>query len=696
MSGSRDSGRAAARAHELRAEELRAAIARHDYQYYVLDAPTIPDAEYDRLLRELQSLERDFPELVTPESPTQRVGGEPREGFAEVRHAPPMLSLANAFSEEEIHQFHERVIRGLEVAHVDYAAEPKLDGVAISLRYEAGRLRLAATRGDGTLGEDVTANVRTIAAVPLKLAVHGQGRSWPAALEVRGEIYMPLAGFEAYNERARAEGRREFVNPRNAAAGSLRQLDPRLTAQRPLAFYAYSLVAKDVATDAAPATAPDAAPDSQLAALELLKSWGFPINPEIRRVRDAEGCLAYYRELAAKRAQLPYDIDGVVFKVDRREQQETLGFVSRAPRWAIAHKFPAQEEITRLLGIDVQVGRTGTLTPVARLEPVFVGGVTVTNATLHNLDEIRRKDVRVGDWVVVRRAGDVIPEVARVVAERREGEPPLFDMPETCPVCGSAVERVEGEAAFRCTGGLFCSAQRIRSLLHFASRKAMDIEGLGEKLVVQLVEKDLVRSIADLYRLDRERLSGLERMGEKSADKLLAQLERSKTPPLDRLLYALGIREVGEVTATALARHFGSLDRILAAGEEELLEVPDIGPVVARHVHAFFREPHNLDVLQQLQQAGLRWQALESPAGEQPLAGQTWVLTGTLGMPRARARSLLEALGARVAGSVSARTTVVLAGADAGSKLRKAEALGVEIIDEEGFRALLESHGVSL
>jgi DNA ligase (NAD+) len=695
MSGSRDSNKAAARVDELRAE-----IARHDYQYFVLDAPTIPDAEYDRLLRELQALEQAFPDLVTPESPTQRVAGEPLEGFAEVRHAPPMLSLANAFSEEEIRQFHDRVIRGLEVEHVEYAAEPKLDGVAISLHYEDGRLRQAATRGDGTVGEEVTANVRTIAAVPLKLEARGQGqdrsRRWPARLEVRGEIYMPLAGFDSYNERARAEGRKEFVNPRNAAAGSLRQLDPRLTAQRPLAFYAYSLVAQEATREATRKGAPAAAPDSHLEALELLKSWGFPVNPQIRRVRDAEGCLAYYRKMAAKRAQLPYDIDGVVFKVDRREQQETLGFVSRAPRWAIAHKFPAEEEITRLLGIDVQVGRTGTLTPVARLEPVFVGGVTVTNATLHNLDEIRRKDVRVGDWVVVRRAGDVIPEVARIVAERRQGDLPEFEMPAACPVCGSAVERVEGEAAARCTGGLFCGAQRVRSLLHFASRKAMDIEGLGEKLVLQLVEKDLVHSIADLYRLDRDGLIGLERMGEKSADNLLAQLERSKAPPLDRLLYALGIREVGEVTATALARHFGSLDGILAAGEEELVEVPDVGPVVASHVHAFFQEPHNLDVLQQLQRARLRWQPLAPPAGAQPLAGQSWVLTGTLAMPRARAKSLLEALGARVAGSVSAKTTVVLAGAEAGSKLRKAESLGVRIIDEEGFRELLASHGMAL
>ena len=668
---------------EARVSELRAEIERHDYRYYVLDEPSIPDAEYDRLMRQLQALEQEFPELVTPGSPTQRVGGQPLDGFEEVRHQIPMLSLANAFSAEEIEQFHERVIRGLEVDHVDYVAEPKLDGVAIALRYRDGLLHQAATRGDGTTGEDVTSNVRTIAAIPLRLKADASGRPWPSRLEVRGEIYMPLAGFEAYNEQARLEGRKEFVNPRNAAAGSLRQLDPRLTAQRPLSFYAYSLL------DAGEV------PASHHEALALLRQWGFPVNPEIRRVRDAAGCLEFYAEMAARRAALPYDIDGVVFKVDRLEQQETLGFVSRAPRWAIAQKFPAEEVATRLVGIDVQVGRTGTLTPVARLEPVFVGGVTVTNATLHNLDEIRRKDARVGDWVVVRRAGDVIPEVASVVLERRQGELPEFEMPDTCPVCGSAVERVEGEAAFRCTGGLFCGAQRIRSILHFASRKALDIEGLGEKLVVQLVETGMVHSIADLYRLEREELVGLERMGEKSADNLLAQLERSKSPALDRLLYALGIREVGEVTATALARHFGSLDAIAAAAEEDLVDVPDVGPVVASHVHAFFRESHNLEILESLQQAGLHWRPVEAPQGEQPLAGQTWVLTGALGMPRARAKNLLEALGARVAGSVSAKTTVVLAGADAGSKLRKAEKLGLEVLDEDGFVKLLEKHGVS-
>jgi DNA ligase (NAD+) len=666
---------------EARISELRAEIEQHDYLYYVLDAPTIPDAEYDRMMRELQALEAEYPALISADSPTQRVGGEPLEGFATVRHRTPMLSLGNAFSAEEIHQFHERVVKGLETDHVDYVAEPKLDGVAISLRYQNGRLQQAATRGDGATGEDVTSNVRTIAAIPLLLKRHAGAPPWPRSIEVRGEIYMPLAGFEAYNALARKEERKELVNPRNAAAGSLRQLDPRLTAQRPLAFYAYSLVAEN-------------APESHFEALQLLKGWGLPVNPEVRRVRDAEGCVEYYQRMGEKRESLAYEIDGVVFKVESVDEQETLGYVSRAPRWAIAQKFPAQEEITRLLGIDVQVGRTGALTPVARLEPVFVGGVTVTNATLHNLDEVRRKDVRVGDWVVVRRAGDVIPEVARVVLERRQGEPPEFEMPDQCPVCGSAVERVEGEAVFRCTGGLFCGAQRTRSIQHFASRRALDIEGLGEKLVVQLVDSGLVHSIADLYSLQREQLMGLERMGEKSADNLLAELERSKNPDLDRLLYALGIREVGEVTASSLARHFGSLEKLMEASEEELVEVPDVGPIVASHVHAFFREAHNREIIAGLQQAGLRWQAPESSDGEQPLAGQTWVLTGALGMPRAKAKTLLESLGARVTGSVSARTTMVLAGEAAGSKLRKAESLGVEVIDEEAFRELMNTHGV--
>ena len=669
---------------ERRIRELRTEIEQHDYRYFVLDTPSVPDAEYDRLMRQLQSLEAKFPALVVAESPTQRVGGQPAEGFEEVRHRMPMLSLANAFSAEDIQQFHDRVIKGLEIDHVAYVAEPKLDGVAISLRYEAGRLVQAATRGDGVSGEDVTLNVRTINAIPLHLGQRGQSPVWPSAFEVRGEIYMPLAGFDAWNEQARRQGAKELVNPRNAAAGSLRQLDPRVTAKRPLAFYAYGAVATGDM------------PDSHFEVLQFLRAWGFPVNPEVRQVEDAQGCISYYSDLAAKRGTLPYDIDGVVFKVESRDQQETLGFVSRAPRWAIAQKFPAQEEVTRLLDIDIQVGRTGALTPVARLEPVFVGGVTVTNATLHNLDEIRRKDVRAGDWVVVRRAGDVIPEVARVVLERREGEPTEFQMPVSCPVCASAVERIEGEAVFRCSGGLFCPAQRKQSIMHFVSRRAMDIEGLGEKLADQLVEKDLVHSVADLYILTREQLVALERMGGKSADNLLAELERSKTPDLDRLLYALGIREVGEVTARSLARHFGTLERITSASEEELIEVPDVGPVVAGHVHAFFQETHNTEIIASLAQAGLQWKAVEVNQGEQPLARQTWVLTGALGMPRAKAKNLLESLGAKVSASVSAKTSVVLAGEAAGSKLNKAQSLGIKVISEADFRTLMADHGINL
>jgi len=669
---------------DKRVHELRTEIEQHDYRYYVMDAPFVPDAEYDRLLRELQSLETEFPGLIISESPTQRVGGQPAEGFDEVRHRTPMLSLANAFTAEEIQQFHDRVIKLLETTHVTYVAEPKLDGVAISLLYQGGCLVQAATRGDGATGENVTSNVRTINAIPLHLEQREQCPIWPDDFEVRGEIYMPHAGFEAWNKQARQAGEKALVNPRNAAAGSLRQLDPRVTARRPLAFYAYSAV-----TTAG-------MPDSHFEVLQLLRVWGFPVNPQVQRVEDADGCIDYYRELAEKRDSLRYDIDGVVFKVESRDLQETLGFVSRAPRWAIAQKFPAQEEITRLLDIDIQVGRTGALTPVARLEPVFVGGVTVTNATLHNLDEIRRKDVRVGDWVVIRRAGDVIPEVARVVLERREGEPEVFQMPTTCPICESAVERLEGEAVFRCSGGLICPAQRKQSIMHFVSRRALDIEGLGEKLADQLVEKDLVHSVADLYSLTREKLVALDRMAGKSADNLLAELERSKTPDLDRLLYGLGIREVGEVTARSLARHFGTLDRIISASEEDLIEVADVGPVVAGHVYAFFKETHNTEIIDSLILAGLRWKAVEVNLGEQPLAGQTWVLTGALGMPRAKAKNMLESLGAKVSASVSAKTSVVLAGEAAGSKLKKAESLGVEVIDEAAFLQLMAKTEIGL
>jgi DNA ligase (NAD+) len=663
-----------------RVAALRQEIEGHNYRYFVLDEPSVPDAEYDRLMHELQALEAKHPELVTPDSPTQRVGAEPLAAFETVRHESPMLSLGNAFSAGEIEQFHARVLKTLESDHVDYVAEPKLDGVAISLRYEVGSLVRALTRGDGETGEDVTSNARTIEAIPL----HLRGDGWPSPLEVRGEVYMPLAGFEEYNRLMEKSGGKALINPRNAASGSLRQLDPKLTAARPLAFFAYAVVGDSNF------------PDSHFEILESLRTWGFPVNPLVRRVRDATGCLEYYEEVHSLRDSLPYDIDGVVFKVESRQEQEILGYVSRAPRWAIAQKFPAQEEITRLLDIDVQVGRTGALTPVARLEPIFVGGVTVTNATLHNIDEIRRKDVRVGDWVVVRRAGDVIPEVARVVLDRRKGNPPEFEMPTICPVCGSDVERPEGEAVSRCSGGLVCKAQRKQSLMHFASRRAMDIEGLGSKLVDQLVEKDLVHSVADLYRLDMDQLKALDRMGEKSAENLLKQLEGSKKPPLNRLLYALGIREVGEVTATSLARHYETLDAISEASEEALTEVQDVGQVVAHHIFSFFQQPENLEVIKELIDCGVEWEPLESAGGDQPLSGQSWVLTGTISVPRARAKAWLESLGARVVGSVSKSTNTVVAGEAAGSKLTKAQKLGIEVIDEKSFFDLLRSHGIEI
>lgn len=661
-----------------RVADLRAEIDQHNYRYYVLDDPSVPDAEYDRLLRELEAIEAEFPDLVTPDSPSQRVGAKPAAGFEEVTHTIPMLSLANAFDEDEVRDFDRRAREGLEVETVHYAAEPKLDGVAIALSYREGALVRAATRGDGSSGEDVTANVRTIRAIPLKL----RGEGWPAELEVRGEIYMPLAGFEAFNARALETGTKALVNPRNAAAGSLRQLDPAMTADRPLAFYAYSTAGRA------------GLPGSHFEILEQLREWGFPVNPESRRAEGVEGLLAYHADMLLMRPNLAYDIDGVVYKVDSLDEQDTLGFVSRAPRWALAHKFPAQEEITKLLAIDVQVGRTGAITPVARLEPVFVGGVTVTNATLHNEDEIRRKDVRPGDYVIVRRAGDVIPEVARVLIERRSGELPEFEMPTECPVCGSAVERTEGEAVARCTGGLVCRAQLRQAIQHFASRRAMDIEGLGEKLIAQLVESGLVETVADLYRLDAGQLAGLERMGEKSATNLVEQLNRSKSPELGRLLFALGIREVGEVTAAQLALHFRDLDALRDADVEALEAVSDVGPIVAAHVHAFFDEPHNLKVIDELLAAGVEWQVPERIEGEQPLAGQTWVLTGALGVPRMKAKGWLESLGAKVSGSVSGKTDVLLAGEAAGSKLARAEKLGVDVMTEEAFRELLARHGL--
>ncbi len=669
----------ASRQLKSRVEALRKQISHHNYRYYALDNPEIPDAEYDALMRELESLETQHPDLVTPDSPTQRVGGAPSEAFAEVRHGVPMLSLANALREQELIDFDRRVRERLEVEEVDYTAETKLDGLAVSLRYENGDLVRGATRGDGVRGEDVTANVKTIKAVPLKL----RGKKFPQVLEVRCEVFMTHAGFERLNAAQRKKDLKTFANPRNAAAGGLRQLDSRITAERPLTMFCYGL---------GEISGGDA-PDTQFERLKWLKDLGLRVSPEAKRVRGLKGCLEYYEATVKRRDKLGYDIDGVVFKVDRVDYQDRLGQVSRAPRWAVAYKFPAQEQTTRLVAIDVQVGRTGILTPVARLEPVRVGGVTVTNATLHNQDEIDRKDVRVGDTVIVRRAGDVIPEVVRALPERRPANARQFEMPTDCPVCGSAVVRVEGEAVSRCTGGLFCPAQRKQALLHFASRRALDIEGLGEKLVDQLIERGILANVADVFSLDADALAGLERMGEKSAANLRAAIEKAKETTLARLLYALGIREVGEATAASLAAHFGALDGIAGATEEELTEVPDVGPVVAGHVAAFFREPHNREVIAKLRQAGVTWpEGQPKRAAEGPLAGRTYVLTGTLeSMTRPEARDKLKALGAKVAGSVSKKTTAVIAGANAGSKLAKAESLTVPVLSEADLLALLEA-----
>ena len=662
---------------QQRAQELRQQLAYHNHRYYVLDDPAIPDAEYDRLFAQLQQLEAQYPELIIAESPTQRVGGAPLKGFAEVQHERPMLSLGNAFSDEELLDFDRRVRQGLGQDDIGYCVEPKLDGLAISIRYEDGVLVRAATRGDGATGEDVTANVRTIQSVPLRL--YGEG--FPAVLEVRGEVYMPREGFAALNARQRELGAKTFANPRNAAAGSLRQLDPRITATRPLSMYCYGVGV----------VAGYTLPDSHYATLQLLREWGLRVCPEIRLVQGAQACLNYYRMIGERRDSLPYDIDGVVYKVDSGVLQEQLGFVSRAPRWAIAHKFPAQEELTILEEVEWQVGRTGALTPVARLRPVAVGGVTVSNATLHNIDELQRKDVHIGDSVIVRRAGDVIPEVVGVVAERRPAGAIQPVLPVHCPVCGADVIRAEGESVARCSGGLYCPAQRKEALKHFASRKAMDIDGLGDKLIEQLVDNDCIHDPADIYRLNMEQLLTLERMGEKSAQNLLNAIAHSKQTSLPRFLFALGIREVGEATAATLARHFGTLVAIEQADEAALLQVADVGPVVASHIHGFFAQSHNREVIERLCSEGIHWPDIEVlPVAEQPLAGQTFVLTGSMeSLSRDEAKAALEALGAKVAGSVSKKTTVVVAGEAAGSKLAKAESLGIPVWDEAQLLELL-------
>ena len=665
-------------------DDLRQQINRHNYLYHVLDEPEIPDIEYDRMVRRLQDLETQHPELISSDSPTQRVGAAPVSHFASVTHRIAMLSLDNAFSDEELLAFDKRVRDRLELEHgddeIEYMAEPKLDGAAVSLVYEDGVLVQGATRGDGTTGEDITHNVRTISSIPLRLF----GRGHPEILEVRGEVFMPRKGFQALNESARLRGDKTFVNPRNAAAGSLRQLDPRLTAERPLDFYAYAVGFTSTAVGG-----------RHSETLEILGKWGFAISPERRLVKGAKGCLAYYEDMGRRRDSLAYDIDGVVYKVDRFEFQRELGFVARAPRWAIAHKFPAQEEMTVVRDVEFQVGRTGALTPVARLEPVFVGGVTVSNATLHNMDELTRKDVRIGDTVIVRRAGDVIPEVVSVILANRTADVIPVKMPDECPICGSIVSRAEGEAVARCSGGLYCPAQRAEALKHFVSRRAMDIEGLGGKLIEQLVSLEMVHTPADLFSLQREDLLGLERMGQKSVDKLLGAIEASKATTLNRFIFSIGIREVGEATAAAVADHFGSLDAIREATEEELQQVPDVGPIVASHIHAFFAEQHNLDVIHKLKASGLQWKESDpSIAGQKSggrLAGKTFVLTGTLtGMTRDEARDRIKAHGGKVTGSVSKATDYLVAGEKAGSKLQKAEELGIAVISEGDLLDLLD------
>ncbi len=666
-----------------RVEALRKEIEHHNYLYYVLDQPEISDAEYDRLMRELQELEARYPELVTPDSPTQRVGAAPLEAFGEVRHEVPMLSLNNAFSDEEAIEFDRRAREALGVEVIDYAVEPKLDGLAISLMYRDGRLVQGATRGDGYRGEDVTANVRTIKAIPL----HLRGGGWPAVLEVRGEVIMTKEGFEKLNAEQRRKGEKIFANPRNAAAGSLRQLDPRVTATRPLTFFAYGLGKVEGGE----------LPDRHSRILERLREWGVPVNREGRVVQGIEGCLAYHKAMQEKRESLPYEIDGVVYKVDRLDWQERLGYVARAPRWALAHKFPAHEEITKVIDIEVQVGRTGALTPVAKLEPVRIGGVTVASASLFNQDEVDRLDVRIGDYVVVRRAGDVIPQIVSVVKSRRKGRLKKFHLPDKCPVCGSPTYRPPGEAITYCTGGLFCPAQRKRALEHFASRRAMDIEGLGTKLIDQLVDKGLVKDPADLYALTKEQLVALDRMGPKSADNLLAQLEKSKSTTLPRFLYALGIHDVGEVTAQTLAEHFGSLEALMEASEEELMAVPDVGPAVAASIRQFFAQEHNRDVIRRLREAGVHWPDITPKKPEElPLAGKTFVLTGALAsMTRDEAKERLRRLGAKVSGSVSRKTDYVVVGEDPGTKADKARELGVTMLDEAAFLDLLRAHGAA-
>ena len=662
-------------------DTLRHDLRRYEYEYHVLDNPTIPDAEYDRLFHQLKALEAAHPELITADSPTQRVGAKPLSGFAQIRHEIPMLSLDNAFSDEEFYAFvkriEDRLIRLPEP--LTFCCEPKLDGLAVSILYVNGVLTQAATRGDGTTGEDITANIRTIRNIPLQLLMDNP----PARLEVRGEVFMPHAGFERLNQLALEKGEKTFANPRNAAAGSLRQLDPKITSKRPLVLNAYSIgIAEGVDL-----------PNTHYDRLQWLKSIGIPVNPEIRLCNGTDEVLDFYRDIQNKRSSLGYDIDGTVLKINDIALQEKLGFISKAPRWAIAYKFPAQEELTRLNDVEFQVGRTGAITPVAKLEPVFVAGVTVSNATLHNGDEIERLDIAIGDTVVIRRAGDVIPQIIGVLHDRRPADARPIIFPKTCPVCDSAIVRIEGEAVARCTGGLFCAAQRKEALKHFVSRKAMDIDGVGGKLIEQLVDRELVHTPADLFKLDLTTLTRLERMGTKSAENALASLEKAKNTTLARFIFALGIREVGEATALNLANHFKTLEALQNADLEALQQVPDVGEVVANRILAFWHEPHNVAVVNDLIAQGVRWETVETKeVAENRFKGKTVVLTGTLTqMGRNEAKALLQDMGAKVSGSVSAKTDFVIAGDAAGSKLIKAQELGVTILTEEEFLAEIQS-----
>lgn len=666
---------------KARIKVLTQLIRRYNKEYYLHDAPSVPDSEYDRLLRELQDLEQQFPDLLQLDSPSQRVGTKIDKKFSPITHKKPMLSLANAFTEDDLNAFYKRLHDKLKLntdETIEFACEAKLDGLAVSIRYERGVLVQAATRGDGRIGEDVTANIRTIKSIPLRL----NGHSIPEVLEVRGEVFMLKKQFERLNHTAMEDGGKQFANPRNAAAGSLRQLDSRITAKRTLSFYAYDVGEIE-----------GFKLTSHMQTLSFLKELALPIMPDVKSVTNVDGLMQYYQSILAARGSLPYEIDGVVYKVNSFDLQQQLGFVSRAPRWAIAHKFPASEEMTQILGVDFQVGRTGAITPVARLQAVQVSGVMVSNATLHNMDEVKRKDVRIGDWVVVRRAGDVIPEVVKVIEEKRPATVTEVVLPESCPVCHSKIEHIEGEAVARCSGGLFCKAQRKQAIKHFASRKAMDIEGLGDKLIDQLLENNLIEHVDDLYRLNFDDLIQLERMAKKSAENLLQALTKSKQTSLAKFIYALGIREVGEATARSLAQYFTELVKIQQADSDSLQQVPDVGPVVAEHLVAFFKEPHNLKVIQSLLDAGMTWPKPDVP--QQHTAyfyGKTVVLTGTLvTMTRDEAKQILLSQGAKVSGSVSKKTDFVIAGTEAGSKLTKAEKLGVNVVDEQKFLALLKT-----